>query len=162
MRAPLACAALLLLVGVGSAADPKPIEELRILKVGVNTSEAEFMKLHPKALRDKSPDEKYGVKVYIVPSGKGCSAVYVFLDGKLQMMYMNWFKSGGSDPSEWKETFEHMVAKYGKPGAIVPGSYHWKNEDTKNMALLIVDKDMMVIVFTEHERSEKLKELKMK
>jgi hypothetical protein len=166
MRVPVTCTTLLLLAGVASAADPKPIEELRILKVGVSTSEEEFLKLHSTAKRVKTPDDKHLARTYEVPSGQGCTATFQYLGGKMVHMNMMWLKSGGADTSEWKELTEHMIAKYGEPDTRLStrkkneplsGIYSWTNNKTKNFMSMDINDDMLMIGLLDHERSEQLK-----
>jgi hypothetical protein len=160
-----ACVSLLLLIEHAPAADPKPIEEIRILKVGVNTSLDEFLKLHPTAYKAKK--DQVGVASYLVRMEKGCSALFMFLNGELAGMEIGWLESEGADAQECKEQVEHMIAKYGKPTTILESKKGepsetkclWVNEATNNFMGLVITKGELRISYMDYKRSGKLKPL---
>ena len=117
MRVAIVVACVYLMVSAGQAeAQYKSIDEMKIEKIGMDTSLKDFLKMYPKAeLMEKDNDEEYGVKTYVLvdPSGESFSA-FSFLDNKLQLMFVQWTKKGLSDEGGREPIIKKIVLKYGK------------------------------------------------
>jgi hypothetical protein len=149
-------------------AQPRPIDEFRIDKVGVGTSRQDFLKLHPRAQFFPTTDAAYGLKGYGTVDGT-CISTFSFLDDELFLMTVKW------DIRELRRTrgderiLDKIVDKYGKADPAlskvvsrIPWEQHlvWQSYETGNTMLLTITDTEFSIGLMVTDVRDRLDELK--
>ena len=96
----------------------KSISELRIMKVGRDTTRQEFLKMYPKAR--KIGDDQFGVRCYTIDDEGGWSS-FQFLGDPLYSMMTVWETKNIARDEGWIPILKNIESKYGKAETVRTG-----------------------------------------
>jgi len=115
----------------------KSIDEIKLDKIGMNSSLEDFLKFHPEAKSMKNlPGAQYGIKTYLMSYDEGGTLYgYDFLDGKLYMMSVHWNNKGLQKAGP---VIQNVDKKYGPCTDSKPDCLIWDGKKTSNTLFIAI------------------------
>ena len=147
----------------------KSIDDLKIEKVGLDTTEEEFLKMHPAAeiVSTKEVEKKLETKIYAVGIRDSESySKYSFRKGKLYLMSIEYTPKGVDNAGGSEAFVEKIVKKYGDATKVEKNSdttvILWSSEGAGNMLAIKISGDSLNLSLTHKERFTSVMELRKK